>query len=253
MSIGFSLNVGVPPALGFTASALGGTGGQGQVFQTIPVSNTRLALYALAIQPAGAQGSPVAMYTFPLSPSSVMKEYTAMANPFDLAGTPQQYGVQRQIDSYGNSPPTYLLEGTTGWQRHATDGMSLTGMQSVLVLQSILNQYAILNAQQAQSAQKPYMLEFYDYFSGDFWQVEPGGRQGIRQDANRPLLYRYSFRLMGVVNLAGAPSASGPDPIQQSLAMPPGQAQSQLGSQLSTAQQSYNKGGPVVIGGQQFA
>lgn len=205
------------PVLGIVNAAMGS-----QNFQTIPVTNARLALYTLSIRSPGSPFLPYLTYTFPLSPAALTKEYTAMSNAFDVAGSAQQNGVQRIIDSYGVSPVTYTIEGTTGWKMHATDGFGIDGIESILQLQSLLTTYASLNIQQSQTNQPPYTLEFYDYFTGDFWQVEPIGPQRIQQDKNRPLIMNYSFRWAGVNNL-NSPITSVIDAVTQFLANPAAQ------------------------------
>jgi hypothetical protein len=39
-----------------------------------------------------------------------------------------------------------------------------------------------------------FKLEFYDYFTSNFWQIEPIGPQIFQQDSTRPLLVYYRFR-----------------------------------------------------------
>ena len=87
-----------------------------------------------------------------------------------------QFGVARIIDQYGMSPLTFVIEGTTGWQKHLTDGFQYTGLQAIRRIQTILEFFAYLNAGQAQ-AQKTdfYTMEFYDYFTREFYEVVPIG------------------------------------------------------------------------------
>jgi len=227
---------------GLAAQALSpGANSPGQSFQNHPVPNTRSALYALAIVGPQPSTAIYASYTFPLSPSSLFRDYTAMSNIYDVAGTQAQAGVQRKVDAYGNSPVTFTIEGTTGWQLHATDGYSYTGIDSILALQQFLLLYAQLNTGQAINNQPLYVLEFYDYFLDDYWQVEPIGKQDpIRQSAARPLLAEYSFRLAGIVDLGQAPALPvGADPINTLLSTSAGQLLGNLSSSLNAILTAY--------------
>lgn len=186
----------------------------GQTFRTVPVPNFQTCLYALAIRGPTPPYPLVSMYTFPLSPEQVRKEYASMTNIFDVAGSPAQAGVARQADLYGDSPVTFMIDGTTGWQYHSTDGYRMTGLQSIIALQNFLNYFAQLNQSQMRNRiANLYMLEFYDYFSGDFWQVVPVGRQSINRSVRRPLLAQYSFRLAGLQSLAAPRVPTTADPI----------------------------------------
>lgn len=187
-----------------------------QSFSTRPVLNTRLALYALSIRSPG--GAAYQTYTFPISPSALTKEYSALTNSFDVAGTPQQNGVQRVIDGYGITPKTFHVEGTTGWQQHSTDGFVATGIESILQLEQMLALYAQLNATAVAGNQPLYTLEFFDYFQNDFWQVEPMGRQEFRQSRDRPLIVNYSLHWQGVVDLSAPAVASSTTTLFESNA-----------------------------------
>lgn len=187
-------------------------------FRTVQVPPIKPALYTLSIRYPGNAAAPYSVYTFPMSPASVRKTYTAMSAMYDTAGNPGQLGVQREIDIYGNSPVVYSLEGTTGWQRHSNDAYLWTGQQSIQNLQYLLNLYAQVNQEQMQSGISTlYTLEFYDYFNSEFWQVEPIGPQGIFQDAGEPLWQRYRFVLAGVKRVDAPIFSSLADPIGQLL------------------------------------
>lgn len=175
--------------------------GQGQSFRTLPLPNLQLALYSLVIRDPFY--NIVAGYTFPISPSNIRKEINALTNYYDTQGPPYTQGVTRVVDVYGNSPVTYVIEGTTGWKLHSTDGYGLTGLQSIQALESVLQQFATLNETVISGQQQTnlYSLEFYDYFRGEFWQVVPCGPQILRQSRTRPLFVDYLFRLAGVQNL----------------------------------------------------
>lgn len=170
-----------------------------QSFTTVPVTNTQLAMYALSIRQPGIGRAEFQTFTFPLSPENLRKEPSMMTTIFDVQGTPQTNGVQRMADQYGLAPPTFSIQGTTGWQRHSNDGYLFTGLQAIQTLEQMLVTYAQLNsALIAQQATDLYTMEFYDYFKQDFWQVEPVGPQGVQQNAARTLLSYYSFRLVGI-------------------------------------------------------
>jgi hypothetical protein len=173
-------------------------------FRTIPVINTQLTLYSLAIRDSGF--GLTSGYTFPISPANIRKETTALTNFYDVMGPPELLGVQRIIDVYGTTPVMYTIEGTTGWKLHNTDGFALTGLDSIRAIESLLEQFAFLNQSiiADQQGQDLFTLEFYDYFRNDYWQVVPYGQQMIRQSRNRPLFVDYLFRLIGVQDLSSA-------------------------------------------------
>lgn len=245
-SIGLGLNlsanvgIGFPPSINVTG-AVGGIANiglgtvsnpAGQIFATRALPNSRFSYYTLAICDPNSQ-QPVETYIFPLSPSSVVKEFSAMTNFYDVASQPSQNdnGVTRIVDVFGNSPVTYMLRGTTGWQYHSTDGYAFTGVDSILLLQSALNSFAQRNKQQINSgASNLYTLEFYDYFTGDYWQVVPVGPQRIEQTSQRPLLFEYTLRLVGVKDLSAGPSVQPPDDLAANLV---GGATTSLGNTLT--------------------
>ena len=181
----------------------------GQSFRTTPAPNLQAALYQVAIVasagPLSGLGSlaAYATYTFPLSPQHLRYERSALSSYFDTQGPASKLGVTRVVDTYGLTPPNILVEGTTGWDYHDTDGGIITGLQSVQLLKQFLDTYAQLNQQQrAAGNTQLYQLEFYDFFSGEFWQVEPVGPQVFRQAADRPLLTYYLFRWAGVKSVS---------------------------------------------------
>lgn len=170
-----------------------------QTFRTIPVDNPGLALYTLALYSPGRANFSFFTYTFPLSPQSVRKEFTAMSAIYDVAGTPAQGGIQRVVDLYGDSPFMFVIEGTTGQQRHSTDGYLFTGRQSLEQILELFTLFAELNQiQMSHNSPDMYSMEFYDYYTQEFWQVVPVGPQGIRQTSQQPNLQYYQLRLAGV-------------------------------------------------------
>ena len=144
----------------------------------------------------------------------------ALSTFSDTQGPPISNGVTRVIDTYGLGPPIYTIEGTTGWDYHSSDGYLLTGLQSVKNLNSFLAYYATLNQQQ-RAAGNPnyYTLEFYDFFTGNFWQVEPVGPQTMRQSADRPTLTYYRFHWAASVP-AGKPLLAIVDALLNLLNVP---------------------------------
>ena len=238
-----AVTIGLPFGNGTIGISSNGTVGfsvQAQSFQTRSVVNTKLALYTLSIRSPNAPYAAIQSYTFPLSPSAISKEYTAMSNVYDVSGPAATYGVKRIGDSYGNSALTFSLEGTTGWKYHSTDGFSLTGNESIAALITLFNTYAQLNKQQ-QDNNNPslYTMEFYDYFAQDYWRVMPVGKQMIRQNRERPLFFDYSFKWAGLIKLSAPPVESIDDPVEAALSTSFPQAISQLSTTLTTTLANY--------------
>lgn len=212
-----------------------------QGFSTIKVPNTRLALYTLSIRSPGYSLLSFFTYTFPISPAALRKSPTAMTAIYDSSGPPSMAGVTRNVDSFGQAPPVFILEGTTGWDRHQTDGMIFTGLQSIQQLQYLLNLYAQLNQQQMQ-ANNPslYTLEFYDYFNQDYWQVEPIGQIEISQSERAPTLQYFRLRFAAIQPVS-APIISNPlaDPVQQLFAAGAGAATRSLQTGINSILVTY--------------
>lgn len=191
-----------------------------QSFSVIKVPNVRLALYTLSIRSPGFSLASFFTYSFPLSPTAVRKAPTAMSTVYDTSGPPSKSGVTRDIDDFGMAPPMFVIEGTTGVDRHGNDGFLFTGLQSVQQMQYLLQLYAQLNQVQKQ-ANNPslYTLEFYDYYMQEFWQVQPIGEIEFRQSERAPLLTYYRLRLAAIQSVS-APIISDifADPVQQLFA-----------------------------------
>jgi hypothetical protein len=188
---------------------------QAQQFRTYPIPNYNLALYQLQIR--DSSGALQDSYIFPLSPESYRKEYSGLTNYYDVQGDNSNAGVLRVIDSYGLTPPTIILEGTTGWKLHQSDGYQYTGLQSISRIEAFLVSY--INKNQTQIAagnQNLFELWFFDFFRNEYWIVEPIGPQGIRQSSARPLYVSFSFRF---VSRGAVPSSqiALPDNILQLL------------------------------------
>lgn len=211
-----------------------------QTFDTTSVINTRLALYTLSIRQPSPPYTAINSYTFPLTPASISKEVVAMNNPFDFAGPAVNAGVKRQIDLFGLAPPIYTLQGTTGWKLHSADNYTYNGVDSILAVQNILAQYATVNTQIAQAGGTNfYLLEFYDYFANEFWQIVPVGRQAIQQSNNQPLLFQYSFR-WAVIQAVDAPfPLNDVDALAAALGIPASQAAATVEGTLNALTGSY--------------
>jgi hypothetical protein len=180
--------------------------------------------YQLSIRAPGQTFTEFATYTFPLSPASLQVEPSAVSSFRDTRGPSSTQGVTRVLDSYGLAPPIFRIEGTTGWDRHATDGYILTGLQSMQLLKQFLSKYEQLNQMQVAAGQSQlYSLEFYDYFSLQFWQIQPIGPQIYRQASDRPLLTYYRFR-WAAIRPAGLPILGLADALANTLATPAQQA-----------------------------
>lgn len=187
-----------------------------QTYRNQQVPNMRQAVYRLSIHAPNKARTPLETYTFPISPSNIRRNFTSMATFYDTPGTIAQHGVARLIDQYGIAPIVYDISGTTGWQKHLTDGFQYTGLQSIQRIQRMLLEYANLNAMQSQDQQNEfYTLEFYDYFYNEFYEVVPVGPQEIWQDQQKPILTNYQFHLVGVRSVAepALPQGSTSDPI----------------------------------------
>lgn len=177
-------------------------------FRPQPVPNNAPVLFQLSIRAPNSMFSEFATFTFPLSPSAVRYERSQLSTMMDVQGPAKSQGVTRIIDTYGQAPPIISIEGTTGWDRHAMDGYILTGLQSVQLLQQFISRYATMNQTQMKSGNASlYSLEWYDFFSNQFWVVEPIGPQAVSQDISRPMLTNYRFRFAasvppGLLNVA---------------------------------------------------
>jgi hypothetical protein len=191
-----------------------------QDFRTAVVGSYQPVLYQLSIRAPGQAFAELATYTFPLSPSALRVERSSLSSFAETQGPPTSQGVTRIVDTYGLAPPVFTVEGTTGWDRHSTDGYILTGLQSVQLLAQFLQRYAELNQIQRQSGNPQlYALEFYDYFNLNFWQIEPVGPQGFRQTADRTKLVYYRFRWAGVAPV-GVPPVGEADALLTTIATP---------------------------------
>jgi hypothetical protein len=223
-----------------------------QIFRTTPLPNYGQVLYTLALCSAGLLGTPIDTYTFPISPQAIQKSRRARTTTYDVQGPVGSQGVTRIADQYGLEPPMFTLAGTTGWQQHSTDGMSLSGLESAQAVQSLLAQYAQLTSAQSLLASlgaqagaavgsfvggalglsgggalgaqlgaslANFTLEYHDYFSDEYWIVEPVGEQVIRQTSSKPLLFYYEFR-WAAIKAVGNPILAALDLVSNVLDRP---------------------------------
>lgn len=194
----------------------------GQSFRNFPVPNFQPAVYALSIRSPGAALLDYATFTFALSPQALRTEYPALTNHYLVQDDPQtgSPGVAVKADNYGTGPPLIIIEGTTGWQRHGSTGYLSTGLQDIQNLKAFLAEFDTLNQEQMAAGDPDlYALEFYDYFSNEFWQVVPEGPQLIWQTRERPLLHYYRLRLQAM-RPVGAPLLGLLDALLQTFATP---------------------------------
>lgn len=228
-----------------------------QTFRTQAVPNMRSALYRLTIHlprnvaASKVQGGATSLtYLFPLSPENLQRTHTGMGAFYDTPGPAKSYGVTRIVDQYGMSPVTFEIKGTTGWQKHSTDGYRYTGLQSIEAVAGLLNTYMELNAELAQEQRSDLCtLEFYDYFMEDFWEVVPLGPQRLWLDKQRPILTNYHFRLIGVRSLAAPVTPkSTADPIAAAFNTAVSTVQNNVSTFASGVASIYSSAQSVVSG-----
>ena len=140
------------------------------MFRTEPVGLGSIpAMYQLSIRSPGPTFSEIATYTFPITPSQLRMDFSSLSSFTDTQGPPISRGVTRVMDTYGLAPPVYTLEGTTGYDRHMSDGFVLSGIQSMLLLNQFLAQYVTMNqVQRVVGNPQLFTLEFYDYYMNQY-------------------------------------------------------------------------------------
>ena len=172
-------------------------------------------------------------------------ERSSLSSFSDTRGPASSQGVTRVVDTYGLAPPVYTIEGTTGFDRHLSDGYVLTGLESMQLLAQFLAQYATLNRRQQQAGNSnTYALEFYDYVTDNFWVVEPVGPQVFRQGNDRPTLVYYRFR-WAAVRPAGVPLLGLIDALAGTLGTSTAQAAINAASSLGGFLTAYGPAGAV--------
>lgn len=218
------------------------------IYRTQSVAANITPLYQLSLRAPILSVIELSTYTFPLTPSMLRAERSSMSTYNDTQGSPLTQGVTRVVDTYGLAPPIFTIEGTTGWDLHSADGFGLTGLDSIKSLQTFLATYADLNqALRIAGVAELFTLEFYDYFTGSFWQIEPVGPQVFQQDSQRPLLSYYRFKWVGV-RPAGLINDIL-DSIGNVLSVGAQLSTSSLGSSISSTLSSYTPSGvtPTAI------
>lgn len=215
------------------------------MFRTTTVPMSQPVLYQLRLCAPVIDSIEVETFTFPLSPTSLRMERNSMSSYSDTQGSPLTQGVKRVVDTYGLAPPIITIEGTTGWDLHSTDGYEMTGLQAMQKLAAFLATYADLN-QVNKLAGIPYLwkLEFYDYFTSNFWQIEPIGPQIFQQDAARPQLIYYRFKWAATIPAGGI--ADILDEIGNVIDIGSSLATSNLFQSTSTVQTDYGPQGPTT-------
>lgn len=153
------------------------------------------------------QGVYVMSFTFPVSPMNLNKAFVDLNTVYTVKGPTNstQINVQRIIDEYGITPVIYTVSGTTGWKYHSNDGYSLTGFQAFHALEAILQQYEQYRQLYIKTNYKAQnlnvILELYDYFNNEFWEIVPVGPQEFSMNASQPLLSFYNLKFIGIKSL----------------------------------------------------
>ena len=146
-------------------------------------------------------------FTFPVSPMNLNKAFVDLNTVYTVKGPTNstQINVQRIIDEYGITPVIYTVSGTTGWKYHSNDGYSLTGLQAFHALEIILQQYEQFRQLYIKTNYKAQnlnvILELYDYFNNEFWEIVPVGAQEFSMNASQPLLSFYNLKFIGIKSL----------------------------------------------------
>ena len=182
-----------------------------QLAAFFPVGSTSYNLNVFGPQPNAINKQTVSVkpthntilkFIFPISPTGLKKTVDHLNTPYLVAGSAYNFnnpGVSREMDMFGQTPPSWSIEGTTGWKYHSNDGMAIEGIQAFHNLQSIMTHYNYFVQVQARLQNKlQYTLELYDYFNRDYWVVVPSGPQVFEMNANRPLIGNYRLNLLGI-------------------------------------------------------
>ena len=122
-----------------------------QQFRTKFVGQYQPAMYQLSIRNPNQGFIELATYTFPLTPTQLRVERSSLSSYSETQGPSSSQGVTRIVDTYGLAPPVFIIEGTTGWDLHASDGYVLTGLMSIQLLQKFLARYVELNQAQREN------------------------------------------------------------------------------------------------------
>lgn len=190
-----------------------------QYFYSVPFANNQTVLYRLRIYTNSNNSVPVEEFIFPLTPSSITKQYNSLTSYYDVRnsssnqagpGSSSNTGVQRIVDQYGLTPPIITISGTTGFQFHSLDGYKWSGRSSFARLVQFLNTYAtmvttVINSSQNQPVP---IMEFADGYTGELFIVVPIGPQTSNQDASRPIIQMYNLQLLVQQIVSGPQSLS---------------------------------------------
>lgn len=198
-----------------------------QMFRTVPVPNRLANLFSLhcrkknttsnvtapplvqqGLVPANLQNTMI--YNFPISPSGYTRTINAVTTRYMTKGQntsskSNQGQVSYLFDEYGYSPPSFLIEGTTGWKYHTLDGGNFSGYQSFHNLQKILKYFYDNNANITNESDR-YVLSLYDYYNQSYWEVEPVGNQIFSMQESAPLNGYYRLYFEGSKDISKAPS-----------------------------------------------
>ncbi len=168
-----------------------------QRYRNVPVINRISNLFSLRLLQKNKISNtqvPVTQYFFPISPTGLTKTVPVLNEPYAIRGSHTTGGVQYDVDIYGQSPPIFSINGTTGWQYHSTDGNKYTGLASFHQLQKFFQEYHFLVLQA--SSQIRYTIEFYDYFNNEFWEVIPIDKLIFQFTEAEPLFGKYGITLL---------------------------------------------------------
>lgn len=174
-----------------------------QLYFTVPFPNNQPTLYSLKLWKTGnLQVAADTVYTFPLTPNSISKQYGQLTAYYDVRGSGPLNGVQRIVDRYGMTLPMITIAGTTGFQFHNMDGFQWSGRSSMANLLYMFVQYASLTqtAVDNNSSTLPIM-EFADGFVGDVYQVVPMMNSSVGMDNSKPIYQNYNLQLLAVASV----------------------------------------------------
>lgn len=180
------------------SSGISGIVGTGTKFPTQMVANTRTTQYSL-IFITGPNPKDATTYNFPITPQQYSMQRRSLAMPYDTPGSSQNLNVNRIVDVYGLTPITFKIQGTTGFNKHAVDGFLYSGIESLRLLQKLLEIYFEF----AQTFPKPTVsLQFLDFYYQEFWNVVPVGPLVINQSKEKPQLMFYDLTLAGTTRVS---------------------------------------------------
>lgn len=175
-----------------------------KVTKNVSTSNaTAVSASAIKGKTSKSNRTTLNRFIFPISPAGIRKSVPQLNTSYLMAGNVHHAGntgVVRRMDLFGEAPPTWVLEGTTGWQYHSNDGMKYTGAEAFRNLQSLFTNFAVFQQHfQANPTSKTTIeMHFFDYFNKDYWVVVPVADPVFAMDASRPLIGNYMVKLAGI-------------------------------------------------------